>query len=84
MTQQRDAVLATLKHELVDFVPGFCFFATPQELRDHLDKVYRVGCPGGGFIPMEAGGVPKNMSRENFKFYLQYRRELSCRHNIQS
>ncbi len=55
-----------------------------EELRDHLEEVYRTGCPGGGFIPMEEGGVPKNMSRENFKFYLQYRRELSSRHNIQS
>ena len=55
-----------------------------EELRDHLEEVYRTGCPGGGFIPMEEGGVPKNMSRENFKFYLKYRRELSSRYNIQS
>ncbi|MCK5327311.1 MAG: hypothetical protein KAR36_01800 [Candidatus Latescibacteria bacterium] len=48
-----------------------------EELKTHLEEVYRVGCPGGGFIPMEEGGVPQNMPYENFVRYVQLRRELS-------
>lgn len=51
-----------------------------EELRNHLDEVYETGCPGGGFIPMEEGGVPNNMSPENFRFYIRYRGELSRRY----
>lgn len=47
------------------------------ELKVHLEEVYRVGCRGGGFIPMEEGGVPQDMPYENFIKYVQLRRDLS-------
>ena len=50
------------------------------ELRAHLEEVYRIGSKGGGFLPNEEGGVPKNMSKENFEEYLRMRGEMSRRY----
>lgn len=47
-----------------------------DELRDHMHEVYGAGCPGGGFIPSEEGGVPRNMPRARFREYLELHRQL--------
>lgn len=50
---------------------------TIGELEEHLDEVYRVGSKGGGFLPCEEGGVPKDMTREKFEIYMKLRNEMS-------
>ena len=48
-----------------------------EQLRGHLEDVYRIGSQGGGFLPCEEGGVPKNMTKSNYDEYLKIRLELS-------
>jgi len=50
---------------------------SPAQLRTHVEEVYRIGSKGGGFLPCEEGGVPKNMPKEHFKHYLDIRAEMS-------
>lgn len=51
-----------------------------DELKAHLEEVYRVGSKGGGFIPVEEGGVPKDMPKDMFEKYLQIRKEMSIKY----
>jgi len=51
-----------------------------EELAGHLGEVYRIGSRGGGFLPNEEGGVPKNMARDRFARYLEMRRDLSLKY----
>ena len=46
------------------------------ELGSHIEEVYR-SCKGGGFIPWEEGGIPKDMTKDNFEHYLKIRSEMS-------
>ena len=50
-----------------------------EELKKHLEDLYSAAS-SGGIIPMEEGGVPKNMTRKNFNYYLNLRRELSYKY----
>jgi len=49
------------------------------ELEMHLKKVVETGHPGGGFILMAEGDIPDNMSREDFKFYLEINKKYRRR-----
>ena len=42
-----------------------------KELEVHLKEVVETGRAGGGFILMSEGGIPDNMSKDDFKFYLE-------------
>lgn len=53
---------------------------TVDELRAHLEEVYRTGTRGSGFLPAEEGGVPRDMAPEAFSAYREIRAELSLRY----
>ncbi len=50
-----------------------------EELKMHLKEVVETGSPGGGFILMSEGGIPDDMSREDFKFYLEINKKYRGR-----
>ncbi|MHB0878522.1 MAG: uroporphyrinogen decarboxylase family protein [Anaerolineae bacterium] len=50
-----------------------------EELKAHLEEVFRVGSPGGGFIAYSKGSIPVDMTAENVRYYLDLKADLSCR-----
>ncbi len=50
---------------------------TPAEIEAHLREVVATGAPGGGFMLKTEGGIPTDMTEENFRRFLAVSRE--CR-----
>ncbi|RLI37497.1 hypothetical protein DRO55_01205 [Candidatus Bathyarchaeota archaeon] len=44
---------------------------TLDELREHIKDRLSIGSPGGGYILDSEGGIPINMSREKFEFFME-------------
>jgi len=54
------------------------FYLKPEsELETIIKQVCCLGRPGGGFVLMDAGGIPAEMSADKFQFYLETTRQ--CR-----
>ena len=51
-----------------------------EQLRTHLDEVFRTGSPGGGFIAYSEGSIPVDMPPERVRFYLDLMQEMSHRY----
>lgn len=64
---------------LMGGISRFIGTMSKEELKAHLEDVYSVSSKGG-IIPMEEGGVPKNMTQENFNYYVKLRKELSYKY----
>jgi uroporphyrinogen decarboxylase len=43
---------------------------SPSELQDHINSTIRCGAKGGGYIVMDASGIPDSMSKSEFNFYI--------------
>lgn len=64
----------------ITFVGGvdkFFFEWDKDKMRESLKKVIQDGRGGGGYIFMDSsGGIPENVTREMFKFYMDISREI--------
>jgi len=54
----------------------FFFEFDREKMRAFLTRVIDIGRKGGGFILMDSGGVPENVTKETFSYYQQLSREL--------
>ncbi|MBI2940520.1 MAG: hypothetical protein HYY04_08790 [Chloroflexi bacterium] len=50
------------------------------EIEAHVEEVVRVGAPGGGFIVFSEGGIPRDMSDENFSLYREAHRKYRAQY----
>jgi uroporphyrinogen decarboxylase len=50
-----------------------------DDLRAHLEEVYGVGSPGGGFIAYSEGSIPVDMADDDVRYYLDLKADLSYR-----
>lgn len=48
-----------------------------EEIEEHIREAFETGSKGGGFISMNEGGIPPDISEENLKFYLKTIRKYS-------
>ena len=42
-----------------------------EQLEDHLKERISIGAPSGGYILDSEGGIPINMTEENFDFFMK-------------
>lgn len=69
--------------ERMTFMGGISKFIgrmSPEELRHHLEEVFRVGSPGGGFIAYSEGSIPADMAPDRARLYLDLKDEMSRRY----
>lgn len=61
---------------LVGGMNKFFFDWGPEAMRDFLKTTIRTGRKNGGFILMDSGGIPENITRERYDFYRDISREF--------
>ena len=72
-------LLQTNFGDRLTFMGGISRFVaemSSEELETHLRDVYDTAYRCRGFIPSEEGGIPKNMSPDNFQLYLRLHDEF--------
>lgn len=80
--------LKSLKEEigdkitLVGGINKFFFNWSTNKMKVFLEKTIKTGRVNGGYILMDSGGIPENISKRKYDFYRKISREL--RYNLES
>ena len=64
------------KITLVGGLDKFFFDWDEDTMERFLRETIAVGRKGGGFLLMDSGGIPENISREKFEFYVEASKRL--------
>jgi uroporphyrinogen-III decarboxylase len=64
------------KVTLVGGINKFFFDWGPDRMKEYLERTIRIGRRRGGYIVMDSGGVPENISKETYDYYFKLSKEL--------